>query len=165
MHPVTVPGVEHEVTHEPERDEQPEAPARRADAVENARQRADRRHGEGQREDAGDGVRVPAMMQQCADRRSGDARVDEVSVGQIRRDDSCDEEGAAGGARRARWNRELSQRRAQAVVKYLTDKGIAPERLDAKGFGPDRPVSSNETAEGRAQNRRVEFKVLQPTPP
>ena len=63
------------------------------------------------------------------------------------------------------YNRELSQRRAQAVVKYLTDKGIAPERLDAKGFGPDRPVSSNETADGRAQNRRVEFKVLQPAPP
>jgi outer membrane protein OmpA-like peptidoglycan-associated protein len=65
----------------------------------------------------------------------------------------------------AAYNRELSQRRAQAVVKYLTDKGIAPERLDAKGFGPDRPVATNDTAEGRAQNRRVEFKVLEPKAP
>ncbi|HEU4583724.1 MAG TPA: OmpA family protein [Polyangiaceae bacterium] len=65
----------------------------------------------------------------------------------------------------AAYNRELSQRRAQAVVKYLTDKGIAPERLDAKGFGPDRPVATNDTAEGRAQNRRVEFKVIEPKAP
>lgn len=65
----------------------------------------------------------------------------------------------------AAYNRELSQRRAQAVVKYLTDKGIPVERLDAKGFGPDRPVATNDTAEGRAQNRRVEFKVLQTAPP
>jgi len=65
----------------------------------------------------------------------------------------------------AAFNRDLSQRRAQAVVKYLVDKGISVERLDAKGFGPDRPVATNDTAEGRAQNRRVEFKVLQPAAP
>lgn len=60
----------------------------------------------------------------------------------------------------AAYNRQLSQRRAQAVVKYLTDKGVAPERLEAKGFGPDRPVATNDTDAGRAQNRRVEFKVI-----
>ena len=60
----------------------------------------------------------------------------------------------------AAYNRDLSQRRAQAVVKYLTDKGIAVERLVAKGFGPDRPVATNDTDSGRAQNRRVEFKVI-----
>jgi OmpA-OmpF porin, OOP family len=65
----------------------------------------------------------------------------------------------------AAYNRELSQRRAQAVVKYLTDKGIPVARLDAKGFGPDRPVATNESAEGRAQNRRVEFRVLAPAAP
>jgi OmpA-OmpF porin, OOP family len=65
----------------------------------------------------------------------------------------------------AAYNRELSQRRAQAVVKYLTDKTIPVERLEAKGFGPDRPVATNETVEGRAQNRRVEFKVIQPAVP
>jgi outer membrane protein OmpA-like peptidoglycan-associated protein len=46
------------------------------------------------------------------------------------------------------------------VVKYLTDKGIAVERLEAKGFGPDRPVATNDSDAGRAQNRRVEFKVI-----
>jgi outer membrane protein OmpA-like peptidoglycan-associated protein len=61
----------------------------------------------------------------------------------------------------AAYNRDLSQRRAQAVVKYLTDKGIAFERLEARGFGPDKPIGSNDTDEGRARNRRVEFKILQ----
>ena len=65
----------------------------------------------------------------------------------------------------AAYNRELSQRRAQAVVKYLSDKGIAVDRLEAKGFGPDRPVAANDTPQGRAQNRRVEFKVLQAAAP
>jgi outer membrane protein OmpA-like peptidoglycan-associated protein len=59
------------------------------------------------------------------------------------------------------YNRDLSQRRAQAVVKYLTDKGIAFERLEARGFGPDKPIGSNDSDEGRARNRRVEFKILQ----
>ncbi|HKO94589.1 MAG TPA: OmpA family protein [Polyangiaceae bacterium] len=62
------------------------------------------------------------------------------------------------------YNRDLSQRRAQAVVKYLTDKGIAFERLEAKGFGADRPVATNDTDAGRAQNRRVEFKILPELP-
>jgi outer membrane protein OmpA-like peptidoglycan-associated protein len=63
------------------------------------------------------------------------------------------------------YNRDLSQRRAQAVVKYLTDKGIPFERLEAKGFGPDKPISTNDTPEGRALNRRVEFKILEAAPP
>jgi outer membrane protein OmpA-like peptidoglycan-associated protein len=58
------------------------------------------------------------------------------------------------------YNRRLSRARAEAVVKYLTDKGIAVERLSAEGFGPDRPLGTNDTAEGRARNRRVEFKIV-----
>ncbi|WP_224371523.1 OmpA family protein [Hyalangium versicolor] len=54
-------------------------------------------------------------------------------------------------------NRTLSQQRAEAVRDYLTKKGVPAERLDAKGFGPDRPVQPNTTAEGRTANRRVEF--------
>jgi OOP family OmpA-OmpF porin len=61
----------------------------------------------------------------------------------------------------AAYNRDLSRRRAQAVVKYLTEKGIPAARLDAEGFGPDRPIATNDTAEGRASNRRVEFKIVQ----
>ncbi len=55
-------------------------------------------------------------------------------------------------------NLELSQQRAQAVADYLTKNGIDSERLTAAGFGGTRPVASNETPEGRAKNRRVEFK-------
>lgn len=62
------------------------------------------------------------------------------------------------------YNQDLSQRRAAAVVKYLTDKGIPANRLEAKGFGAERPVATNDTAEGRATNRRVEFKIIQQDP-
>ncbi|HYI02292.1 immunoglobulin-like domain-containing protein, partial [Hyalangium sp.] len=57
----------------------------------------------------------------------------------------------------AEYNRSLSQRRAEAVRDYLAQKTVAPERMEARGFGEDRPVQSNATEEGRAANRRVEF--------
>jgi outer membrane protein OmpA-like peptidoglycan-associated protein len=59
-------------------------------------------------------------------------------------------------------NMTLSQARADAVAKYLVGKGISPERLRARGYGPQQPVDKNETAAGREANRRVEFKVLAP---
>ena len=55
------------------------------------------------------------------------------------------------------YNMDLSQRRAQAVVDYLTGKGVSPSRLTAKGFGPDRPIADNATRLGRSKNRRVQF--------
>ena len=57
-------------------------------------------------------------------------------------------------------NRDLSDRRAKAVVKYLTDKGVAADRVVGQGYGPDRPVADNGTDEGRASNRRVEFVIV-----
>ncbi|HET8859089.1 OmpA family protein [Marivirga sp.] len=54
----------------------------------------------------------------------------------------------------------LSHKRAQATKKYLMDKGIAILRLDAVGYGEMQPVESNDTAEGRAKNRRVEFDIV-----
>lgn len=57
-------------------------------------------------------------------------------------------------------NVSLSQQRAQSVYNYLVTKGIATNRLRAKGFGPEHPVASNDTAEGRRLNRRVTFVVL-----
>ncbi|HEX8706331.1 MAG TPA: OmpA family protein [Myxococcaceae bacterium] len=54
-------------------------------------------------------------------------------------------------------NRQLSQRRADAVRDYLIKKGVAPERLEARGFGKDRPVARGNTERDRAANRRVEF--------
>lgn len=60
-----------------------------------------------------------------------------------------------------RHNLRLSRVRAQAVARYLIRKGIAAERLIATGYGPNRPRGSNDTAEGRARNRRIEFRVLE----
>ncbi len=54
-------------------------------------------------------------------------------------------------------NQTLSQRRAQAVNAYLVDQGIAPERLVTVGYGESRPVVSNDTADGKRRNRRIEF--------
>jgi len=57
-------------------------------------------------------------------------------------------------------NLTLSQNRAESVRKYLTDKGIAADRLTAKGYGDVQPTESNDTAASRAANRRVEVKIL-----
>ncbi|RMF13122.1 MAG: hypothetical protein D6761_11705 [Candidatus Dadabacteria bacterium] len=57
-------------------------------------------------------------------------------------------------------NRKLSQKRAEAVRDYLISRGVSPKRLEAVGFGEDRPIADNSTAEGRAKNRRVEFKIV-----
>jgi len=55
------------------------------------------------------------------------------------------------------YNEKLSLRRADAVKKYLAEKfGIEASRLNAKGYGPIRPIESNATKEGRQKNRRVE---------
>ena len=64
----------------------------------------------------------------------------------------------------AAYNRTLSNKRAESVKRYLTEHGVARARLTAKGFGPDMPVASNDTAEGREANRRVEFKILKQGP-
>lgn len=58
------------------------------------------------------------------------------------------------------YNNALSNRRAKAVFDYLVEKGIAAERVVSRGFGESKPISSNDTKEGQAQNRRVEFKIL-----
>lgn len=62
----------------------------------------------------------------------------------------------------AERNRVLSELRAQSVVDYLNAAGIAGDRLSAVGYGEDHPIATNDTEEGRAQNRRIEFKVLEP---
>lgn len=53
----------------------------------------------------------------------------------------------------------LSQARADAVKGYLVGKGISPQQLTTDGVGPDQPVASNDTADGRARNRRIEFRA------
>lgn len=61
----------------------------------------------------------------------------------------------------AEYNKQLSQRRANAVKNFLTSKGIDTRRIKAVGYGEDKPIASNDdNADGREINRRVEFKVL-----
>ena len=57
------------------------------------------------------------------------------------------------------YNQTLSEQRAKSVVDYLSGKGIDASRLSAVGYGKKHPVATNDTEEGRAQNRRIEFKV------
>ena len=57
-------------------------------------------------------------------------------------------------------NKQLSQKRAEAVVKYLTEKGVNGARLSAKGYGQDKPVADNKSVMGKQKNRRVEFIVV-----
>jgi OmpA-OmpF porin, OOP family len=58
-------------------------------------------------------------------------------------------------------NLVLSQARAESVKVYLAGKGIGPNLMTALGQGPDRPVASNDSIEGRARNRRIEFRISQ----
>lgn len=56
-------------------------------------------------------------------------------------------------------NMELSQKRADAVMAYLINKGIKPSRLTATGYGDTKPIADNKTKDGKAKNRRVDFKL------
>ena len=62
------------------------------------------------------------------------------------------------------YNLNLSQRRASAVLKFLLLRGVEPSRLRAQGFGKSRPIADNNTEEGMALNRRVEFTILKVAP-
>ena len=68
-------------------------------------------------------------------------------------------EGHTDASGSAATNTKLSQARADAVRSYLVGKGVAADRLSAKGYGPAKPIADNKTAEGREANRRVEFMI------
>ncbi|MFO7565166.1 MAG: OmpA family protein [Enhygromyxa sp.] len=57
-------------------------------------------------------------------------------------------------------NMQLSKERAESVKNYLVGMGVAESRIETVGFGPDQPIDSNDTKAGRANNRRIEFRVL-----
>ena len=59
------------------------------------------------------------------------------------------------------YNLKLSQQRAVSVKEFLIDEGIDPTRLSARGYGETHPISDNDTEEGRAENRRVEFHIIE----
>lgn len=55
------------------------------------------------------------------------------------------------------YNQKLSERRAEAVIQYIVDRGVKRERFTAKGYGETQPAAPNDTREGRQKNRRVEL--------
>ena len=57
------------------------------------------------------------------------------------------------------YNQSLSERRADSVRSYLVRQGIPPQTVQSEGFGESRPVTTNDTASGRQQNRRVELVI------
>ncbi len=61
---------------------------------------------------------------------------------------------------KAEYNRNLSQRRADSVKTYFIQRGIASNRLQSIGYGPTRPIADNKTQNGRATNRRTEFRLI-----
>lgn len=73
-------------------------------------------------------------------------------------------EGHTDGTGTLEGNQDLSQRRAESVRRWLTENGVAAERLEARGFGDTRPIASNKTSRGRSENRRVEFNIIDPAP-
>jgi outer membrane protein OmpA-like peptidoglycan-associated protein len=74
----------------------------------------------------------------------------------VRIEGHCDDQG------HPQYNLDLSFRRARAVVEYLVGRGVPRERLEYRGYGSQHPVAPNDTPEGRALNRRVEFTILHP---
>ena len=69
-------------------------------------------------------------------------------------------QGSADNIGTLEYNKQLSERRALAVKKYLVEKGIEPQRLSAVGYGSTQKAASNDTAAGRALNRRIDFLIL-----
>ena len=76
------------------------------------------------------------------------------------RSTNCAIEGHTDNTGTPAYNRVLSQHRAESVMKWLVKRGVAPARLTAQGFGPDRPIDDNSLDSGRRNNRRVEFHIV-----
>jgi len=59
------------------------------------------------------------------------------------------------------YNQRLSEARAKSVYEYLISQGISADRLSYIGYGESRPIDTNDTEEGRQNNRRVELEILE----
>ncbi|ATQ76557.1 cell envelope biogenesis protein OmpA [Massilia violaceinigra] len=93
---------------------------------------------------------------------AGRAILDEMAAAMIKlKDRKVDIIGHTDSQGNKATNQNLSQARAEAVKTYLTSSGIKAELLSASGQGADRPVASNDSADGRARNRRIEFRMAQ----
>jgi OOP family OmpA-OmpF porin len=93
---------------------------------------------------------------------AGKAVLDQMSVALLRlKDKKVQVIGHTDNAGSRAGNLSLSQARAEAVKAYVGGRGVNPDMVSVSGEGPDRPVADNRTPEGRARNRRIEFKVVQ----
>jgi len=93
---------------------------------------------------------------------SGKSILDQMSVALLRlKDKRVEVIGHTDNAGSHAGNLSLSQARAEAVKAYVVGRGVKAEMISVSGEGPDRPVADNRTPEGRARNRRIEFKVVQ----
>ena len=93
---------------------------------------------------------------------SGKAILDEMAAAlQKLRDKKVEVIGHTDNVGLRESNLALSQARAEAVRQYLAEKGINPDMVSVSGQGPDRPVADNASADGRAHNRRIEFRIAQ----
>ena len=93
---------------------------------------------------------------------SGKAILDQMSVALLKLNNKKVEViGHTDNAGSRAGNLSLSQARADAVKNYVASRGVAPDAIAVSGEGPDRPVADNRTVDGRARNRRIEFKVIQ----
>lgn len=93
---------------------------------------------------------------------SGKAILDQMSVALLKlKEKKVEVIGHTDNAGSRAGNLSLSQARAEAVKAYVAGHGVNPDMVAVSGEGPDRPVADNRTPEGRARNRRIEFKVVQ----
>jgi OOP family OmpA-OmpF porin len=93
---------------------------------------------------------------------AGKSILDQMSVALLKlKDKRVEVIGHTDNAGSRAGNLSLSQARAKAVKDYVAGRGVNPELVAVSGEGPDRPVADNGSAEGRARNRRIEFKVIQ----
>jgi len=88
------------------------------------------------------------------------AKLDQIATVLQQPDKKILIEGHTDSTGSAALNAQLSKARAEAVASYLSSRGIQRENLTTDGIGPNRPIASNDDAEGRATNRRVEITVM-----
>jgi outer membrane protein OmpA-like peptidoglycan-associated protein len=86
-------------------------------------------------------------------------RLDQVAEALVAKGQTVVVEGYTDSKGSQATNQSLSQRRAESVRGYLVSRGFPGEKISARGMGPDRPVADNTSAEGRANNRRVEIVI------
>lgn len=86
-------------------------------------------------------------------------RLDQVAEALVAKNQNVVVEGYTDSRGSQSTNMSLSQRRADSVRTYLVTRGFPSEKISARGMGPDRPIAENKSAEGRANNRRVEIVI------